>query len=227
MRCKEARQLFDAYLDGELSGALATELGAHRVHCAKCRRELALLEVSGHIVASDRDNVELGREFPDRLLACMDDQPIAWTVRLRRRLYVAGPLAAAAVIVLAFFGAFDRREPRVAGQKIERRDAGAARGLPQPGAVDDVAGAESADVSLDERLLEDYFTRTQRNIEAKRQSGEALQEALDLTVSQWLDILNQQQDASLRQALPPGSDVAEPESPPAKPSTGSEDVEDL
>ncbi|RME38576.1 MAG: anti-sigma factor, partial [Planctomycetota bacterium] len=54
MRCEDARQLFDAYLDGELSASLRTELKAHCVHCPACRHELAVMELACHLVASDR-----------------------------------------------------------------------------------------------------------------------------------------------------------------------------
>ena len=107
MRCEQARQLFDAYLDGQLSPSQGTELGAHRLQCAECRRALALLEVSGHILASDRDPVAVQDDFSDRLLACMDVRRARWIRRIPRILYVAGPMAAAAVVALAFFGVFD------------------------------------------------------------------------------------------------------------------------
>ncbi len=121
MRCEQARQLFDAYLDGELSATQSTELGAHRLQCGDCRRALALLEVSGHIVASDRDPVSLRSDFVDRLLACMEAGPARWPYRIRRGLYIAGPVAAAAVIGLAFMGFFDSvNKTQVAGHKEVR-----------------------------------------------------------------------------------------------------------
>ena len=104
MDCNQAKQLFDAFLAGELSVPLATELGAHRVSCADCRRALALLEITGHILATDEDPVRLKSNFTDRLLACVD-KPIGRFNRLMRRtIYIGGPMAAAAVVALAFLG---------------------------------------------------------------------------------------------------------------------------
>ena len=34
--CQNARQLFDRYLDGELTSSLHTELHAHRLNCSEC-----------------------------------------------------------------------------------------------------------------------------------------------------------------------------------------------
>jgi Putative zinc-finger len=133
MRCEEARQLFDAYLDGELSPSLATELGVHRVRCAECRRSFALLEVSGHIISSDRDPVTVPDDFSERLLACVDVREHGWVAKVRRTLYFVGPLAAAAVIAMAFLGFFDRgRDSRVASMKVEPTHVEA--GTPRPNA---------------------------------------------------------------------------------------------
>ena len=121
MKCEQAQQLFDAYLDGQLSASQQTELGAHRLHCADCRRALALLEVSGHVLATDRDPVKIGDQFSDRLTACMDVRQAKWSHRLPKFLYVAVPIAAAAVIALAFMGVFDSGGPsEVAGHKEVR-----------------------------------------------------------------------------------------------------------
>ncbi len=66
MNCEQARNLFDAFLDQSLSGSLATEFGAHRLACNQCRRELALLEVAGHVIAADSEAPLIGDEFTDR-----------------------------------------------------------------------------------------------------------------------------------------------------------------
>ena len=73
MNCEQARNLFDAYLDGELSQTLQAELGAHRVACDTCRHELALLEVAGDVMSADLDSGDkLGTAFSDRLLECVN-----------------------------------------------------------------------------------------------------------------------------------------------------------
>ena len=101
MNCKQAQNLFDAYLDEELTGTLATEFGAHKLSCAVCRRELALLEVVGHVVASDTDMPQLDTAFGDRLLACATAQRAPVRRPFNWRLYLGAPLAAAACLAFA------------------------------------------------------------------------------------------------------------------------------
>lgn len=226
MQCEQARQLFDAYLDGELSASLATEVGAHRVRCAECRRALALLEVGGQIMASDRDAVSLRGDFADRLLACMEAPAVRWTHRFRRTLYIAGPLAAAAVIALAFLGVFDSRDTRVAGEKSirkDRTDSEVARPLPDPPVEERLPEAGYRD----EGWLEEWVKQTQQNMAAKRQSGESLQQVLDLTILQLLDTLERAKDVSPGEDHLPGADVPVPLTRPEAVPTSSADVEDL
>ncbi len=103
MTCSQARNLFDVYLDGELSGSLGTELAAHRVACGACRRELALMEVAGHVIRVDSDGPTLSNGFSDRLLACMDEPSSASFLRFRKVvLWAGGGLAAAAALALMF-----------------------------------------------------------------------------------------------------------------------------
>ena len=208
MRCEQARQLFDAYLDGELSPALATELGAHRVQCPECRRALALLEVSGHIIASDREPVRVGRDFSDRLLACMEFRPGRWTLRMRRIVYIGGPLAAAAVVALAFVGVFDPDKGQRASYRERPSEEMISEWLreednPSPG--DDQAA----------RILDEWGQHARENVDAKRQSGESLQQMLDLTVIQLLDTLNEANEASAGDGQLPALDIPAP-SPPTE-----------
>lgn len=120
MDCRQAQQLFDAYLDGDLSPSLVTELGAHRVHCADCRRALALLEVSGHILCADHDVVVADEAFTDRLLACMDEPRSILGNRLWRYGSIGSGIAAAALVALALLGMFDtRKRGVVAGERAE------------------------------------------------------------------------------------------------------------
>ena len=223
MQCAQARQLFDAYLDGELSPALATELGAHRVRCPECRRALALLEVSGHIVASDRDRVALDGDFTDRLMACMEASGRRWTRRIGRTLYVAGPLAAAAVIALAFLGVFDGRgETKVAGVSVTTDVLEVP--LSGPSVVSDTPVPESSET--DDHSLEKLLERMHANIQAKRHSGQSLQQALDLKVLQLLEMLEKARDRSRHEEPFPGAD--DPGSPPSDTVPADPDgVEDL
>lgn len=119
MNCSQARQLFDAYLDGELSNSLVTELSAHRVRCSACRRELALREVTGRVIQLDQEPTALSGDFTDRLLACVESRSNHWLQRARRTIYIGIPLAAAAVVALAFLGFFDRSTHSiVAGKRV-------------------------------------------------------------------------------------------------------------
>ncbi len=102
MDCSQAKSLFNTFLDSELTGSLAAEFAAHKLQCAACRRELALLEVMGHVLATDTSTPGLDAEFTDRLVACAlapANQPRRWP---RRLLYIGGPLAAAACLLLTF-----------------------------------------------------------------------------------------------------------------------------
>ncbi|MGB2986190.1 MAG: zf-HC2 domain-containing protein [Phycisphaerae bacterium] len=228
MRCEQAQQLFDAYLNGELSPALTTELGAHRVRCPECRRALALLEVSGHVVASDRDPVALDGDFTDRLVACVESPGAKRIHALRRAPYIIGPLAAAAVIALAFLGVFDRSPGEWAGEKTVWPDA------KRPN-VEEVRSA--ADLTVEEtlpdadyrneRLLEAWVEQMQENMAAKRESGESLQKAFGLTIRQLLDTLKEADEASDQGDDASGDDVTVPLARPEAAPTGSDDVEDL
>jgi len=232
MRCDQARQLFDAYLDGELSPALETELGAHRVRCPECRQALALLEVTGHVIESDREPVKIRAGFADRLLACMAPVKPHWSRshRLRSGLYVTGPLAAAAVIALTFLGVFDGRGAKVAGKKEIS---------PLAAPVEPSASYDESIVSRTvlnpgdgaEQALEEWAVRTRENLNAKLESGQSLQEYFDLTVLQWLDILNSRKETSGTESHFPGSDnLLQPEVPETGKEAGSAgkvDVEDL
>jgi len=216
MRCEQAHQLFDAYLDGELSPSLATELGAHRVRCADCRQALAILEVSGHILASDHDGAALEGDFSDRLLACMDGNGLGWGRRLLRGLYVGGPLAAAAMIGLAFLGVFDTgQKTRILGEKHIRSEV--ANVVPDsimPAAGDRGSGQDQA--------LDIFLQQAEKSLDAKRQSWESLQKAPDLTVLQLLEMLNallEPAEGSPPDEAPfPGADA---------PASATSDIEDL
>lgn len=229
MRCEQARQLFDAYLDGELSPTLATELGAHRVQCSECRRALALLEVSGHIIASDREPVRVGGEFSDRLLACMELRPGRWTLRTRRMLYIGGPLAAAAVVALAFLGVFDRRSELVLG--IQEQGIAKPVDSSNPLENEDFFGQQPVSSTDDqaERALDEWIQQARENMASKRQSVESLHEMLelDLTILQRLDMLDQANEASTNDERLPTADLPSQSPPPEATPPTDEDSEDL
>ena len=192
MRCDQARQFFDAYLDGELSPSLATELGAHRLRCADCRQALALMEVSGHIVKTDQEPVQLRRNFTERLLDCVNQQSMPWLRRWRRQIYIGGPMAAAAVIALAFIGVFDNPESRVLSEKgvlIERTPVGGEASTDSPYAAVTPALGRVADEGNQE-VLKAWIDQTRQNIAAKRESGESLRQFLDQKLEQWDSVLD-------------------------------------
>ena len=220
MDCRQAQSLFDSYLDGELAPTLATELGAHRVQCPDCRQDLALLEVSGHIVRSDPDTVILDDGFTDRLLACVGASRPGWPWKLRRWAYISGPLAAAAVIAIALWGGFDR-ETKIAGQFAEglTRNPGATTAHERP---PEPAPVATRPVPLD-RTLERMRART----EAKLNSLDALQEAGHLSILQILDILNQAAQPHPGPASPFDAQRPDSATPAGQAARRSDDVEDL
>ncbi len=108
MNCDQARNLFDAYMDGELMATLATEFAAHRLDCEDCRRRLALLEVVEHVVKTDEQEPEgLCDAFTDRLMACLPTAPSrhSW-LKDRRLLYLGAALAAAAAVAFLMYGPY-------------------------------------------------------------------------------------------------------------------------
>ena len=136
MNCEQVQNLFDAYLDGELSGPLAAEFGAHKLNCPSCRRELALLEVAGDVIAADVDAPPLGEEFTERLLACTSEVSRPWYRPRRWMLYLGPSLAAAACLAMMFFPLTGALAPK------EQSDA----------PVHGVAGVQAAPASPEEML---------------------------------------------------------------------------
>ena len=120
MNCQQARNFFDAYLDGELSPSLETELAAHRLQCSDCRHELALLEVVGHVVSADGETeATLGDAFGDRLLDCLRERrsPEPRGILFRSWVWAGASLAAAACLALVWALFLNGPAPQVAGEK--------------------------------------------------------------------------------------------------------------
>lgn len=182
MTCNQARHLFDVYLDGELSGSLGTELAAHRVACAACRRELALMEVAGHVIRVDSDGPTLSDGFSDRLLACMDEPPSGSLVRFRKVvLWTGGALAAAAVLALMFNLVAGPGE-RIAGftEQISEDSNGATSGAN--------ADATKADRQTPAQA-DDVARRLQEGVSGSGQRVLELKDLTDKTIMQLLDEL--------------------------------------
>lgn len=212
MNCQQAEQLFNAYLDGDLAALLRDELDAHRLHCTECRQELALLEVAGHVIASDVKSAPaaLSSDFTNRLIACVE-KPQPQTVqrfRYPRWLYIGGSLAAAACILMAFTVFFGGPEPQVAGVKITN---------PNPIVADDeslVKELDSAADSIVDRVESTWTTRAE--------SAHSLIEFSQMSLLQILDQFDVEEKASrtdVFESLPESFDELAP--------TNSDDIEDL
>ncbi len=134
MRCTEFDQLLDAYLDGELSSSLRIEFDAHRLHCAHCRRVVAMMESIGSVVASDRGGPRLRADFTDSLMAALaEKQPAIDTARARRwRVWTAAfALPAAAALGLAVL----TQRPAPTDSSNDLVDVASLRGAPAPADV--------------------------------------------------------------------------------------------
>ena len=114
--CQQAIQLFDRYLDDDLSPSFQAELYAHLLHCSPCQSRLAVLEACGDVIRMDRPEPRLAPAFTDRVMAaCRDDLVVRasasrrrWAVRpkvsaRRTALYAMSSLAAAASVALVFW----------------------------------------------------------------------------------------------------------------------------
>lgn len=101
--CQDARQLFDRYLDDELSPALQTEVHAHVLHCSECQNDLAIAEACGDVIRLDKCEPRLSGSFADRVLAASRPMRQVHAARARRLPWLIGaPMAAAACLALVF-----------------------------------------------------------------------------------------------------------------------------
>lgn len=96
--CKHSRQLFDRYLDGELSPSLQAELHAHQIACGHCQSELAMMEACGDVIRHDCREPRLSDSFTDRVMAAHHERQV---IRARRWFIPQGPWYRAATIVLS------------------------------------------------------------------------------------------------------------------------------
>lgn len=210
MDCEQARNLFDAYLDGELSSALATELGAHRLQCPSCRQELALMEVAGHVVGAGTDEPALADGFTDRLLACIEPTVTAPRKRRHRIIRIGGGLAAAACLTL-FVVYLTRPGEQVAGRSETPDGTELTIGAGEP-PFPESPGPELEDARATLQQIEDTFRDTQ-------QSSDSLLRFGQMTLLEMFDTLRLE---ALRDAGTQGA-------PPEDEATGddADDVEDI
>lgn len=125
MNCSDAEQLYDAYLDGELSGALRLEFDAHRLCCSTCQKKIAMLESFEFVVASDKRGPALSDDFTERVMAEVADAPIRLRTRRRRTIAAAIVLQAAAAalfIMLWPWPGASRDDPAVVRADADRSE---------------------------------------------------------------------------------------------------------
>lgn len=102
MNCGESERLFDAYLDGQLTGTLRLEFDAHRLRCRHCQQTLAMLESCAHLIASDRRGPSLSADFTERVMAAVSESaaPRGRRLTATRAAFVAGAVLQAAAVVM-------------------------------------------------------------------------------------------------------------------------------
>ncbi len=123
IRCEQAEQLFDTYLDGTLSPSWTAELHAHQLDCSDCRRELAILKACGDVVATDRSEPRPSADFTDLVMGALAERRevvIPWPRRVAKVAAGLGTAAAAAMVAFMIMVPRDieRRETAVAGQQV-------------------------------------------------------------------------------------------------------------
>jgi len=219
MDCVSARSLFDAHLDGELSGSLAAEFATHKLQCPACRRELALLEVTGQVLAADTEVPKLDAEFTDRLIACVaSSAPRRWR---RRNLawLVGGPLAAAACLTFALRLSPDSapavnsggmRETHVLGG-VERMDS-AQEMLEQIEQVRRVH-PDNAELAAFERALRE---RVAQIANGTAQSADLLENYGKLTIMEILESMKVDQPKAGATAAPDAATSGDAHDPPVE-----------
>ncbi len=75
MSCRNAAQLRDRHLDGDLSPSLSAEVHAHLLQCPACQRQHELYRATGDVIARDRTEPRLSDDFAARLLAAIETSP--------------------------------------------------------------------------------------------------------------------------------------------------------
>jgi hypothetical protein len=195
MNCSEAEQLFDAYLDGQLTGSLRLELDAHRLRCRRCQQTLAMMEACEHVLTADRRVPELAEDFTERVMTDVGQRRrIPGRLRSTRVALAAGfVVQAAAVLILAIIIQSQPGEP-----------------LPGPGAVDrpnEVLVAEGGNASTsDEGFGFSYFCGTPR----KAMSGVLAAVSDDTMGSIWRGLGYLNIDTDLGPFDPPASEESTP-----------------
>lgn len=106
MKCEDAQVLLDQYIDGELHGSLAAEVGLHVKQCPRCTAEMEALAKAGAVLR-DALGEEPARDlFPEVLAQCRRDRGLSrssrtfWGLPFRLAAVGAVALCVAAVALL-------------------------------------------------------------------------------------------------------------------------------
>jgi len=184
---------------------------------------LALAQVAAYVIASDCAGPSLGEEFTDRLLACLEPSSrrrFGW----RRLAYIGGPLAAAAAVVFAFLGVFDR--PKFVAGWVDI-------GETKPASIaNDVSAADLENtICADKPALEDDWNRIveqlEQSLNTKFDSGRFLINAFDRQMEQVMDLLETALSNTLEPDQPGDCDDqsgSQDASPPGGPEVEVEDL---
>lgn len=123
MKCKKAEKLLGPYLDGELDGGTARELGSHLGSCSRCahslermRSLLGLLADLPLVVPTDLESQRL----LNRIRQEMSSPPVPFRTPISSRLVHAGIAAVAILVALAMgitWPLMRSREPAVTVQE--------------------------------------------------------------------------------------------------------------
>lgn len=121
MNCRDFEQLFDAYLDGELGGAMRLEFDAHRLRCTQCQRSLAMMQSIGSAITAQEPGPIMSAEFTDRVMAQIAAREPA--LRRRRIFRLVGSGVGLTGIAAAVFLAFTWNPAKVASDPVATLDA--------------------------------------------------------------------------------------------------------
>jgi hypothetical protein len=187
--CRDARNLFDRYLDDELPPSLQTELNAHRLNCTSCQNELAMAEAFGDVVGLDHTEPVLSGSFTDRVLLARRAQARPprrnWS---RVALLIGSPMAAAASIVLAFAVISPPETTVILGQQVTN-DALVAPVTVDAPVVTKVAEAPAPAAGFIEGLLAPLVEQSRNTLEGTRRSAQGLAYLLHLGLSDTNEML--------------------------------------
>jgi hypothetical protein len=173
MTCRHVQQLRDSYLDRELSSSLMAEVHAHLLQCPECQQQMEMMRVAGHVIARDRSEPALSRDFAQRVVASLPTvgfgKPAGLMTRRVRRLHlwrkVAGaglPAAAAVLFFCVLVWPTTEKNTRPTLVKAKVVEAVGASSFVEP-TLDTLEGTRQAAHSVN-RALQIGVAEAQRNV---------------------------------------------------------------